>query len=63
MWVSRETDFSHLQCTIFDWPVFWQALGLEVKTGKEAYETNVHEETAASEKGKLAFNEITVIKR
>ena len=24
---------------------------------------NVHEETAASEKGKLAFNEITVIKR
>ena len=56
-------DFSHLQCTLFDWPVFWQALGFEVKTGKEAYEMNVHEATAASEKGKLAFNEITAIKR
>ena len=36
MQVSQETDFSHLQCTLFDWPVFWQALGFEVKTGKEA---------------------------
>ena len=34
--VSQETDFSHLQCTIIDWPVFWQAIGFEVKTGKEA---------------------------
>ena len=56
-------DFSRLQCTKFDWPVFWQAFGFEGKSVKEAYEMNVHKVTAASKLGKLVFNEITVIKR